>query len=392
MKTITVLGNYSGRNAGDAAILGGLVRDISARHEGVTLKVPTINSGFIRRAFANYNIKPISLLPWTLSIKILGLPTFWTTLHSDLVLVTDAILFERKLYNPLYNYLWTLSKVLPKAKKKNIPVILYNCSLGPVTSNQGRKCLKKVIKSAEVLVLRDMESLELLKTLDIRHTNIRMGADCALNAIPSSNAIFNEICKREKLFKSDRPVIGFNVNSYVDAYVRQNGKAFGRQRFVSIFAETVDRTIDELNVDVIFIETQHMDMGIANEVMAKIRNRDRIRLVSNVTYSYEDICAVLKRLELFVGMRTHSLILSTAMGVPAVGVMTYPKNRGYMKTIGQDECLIEFNNLTTDQFFDLISKTWSRRKEIRQILLPKVEAEKKKAQGSAAVLAPYLQN
>jgi len=392
MKTITVLGNFSGRNAGDAAILGGLVSDISSQFEDVQFKVPTIKPGFVRRAYVGYNVRPVSILPWTFSIKILGVPTFWTTLHADLVLVTDAILFDRKLYNPLYNYLWTLSQVLPMAKKRNIPVVLYNCSLGPIKTKQGRACLKRVVDSADILVLRDVESIDLLKTLNISHNNIHIGADCALNVEPSPDATFATISEQEQLFTHGRPLVGFNVNSYVDAYVRQNGQAFGRQRFISLFAETVDRTIDEFGVDVVFVETQHMDMHIASKVIAHIKNRHNIKLISNIKYSYQDICAVLKRLELFVGMRTHSLIFSTAMGIPAAGVITYPKNRAYMKTIGQENRLVDFEDFSVEQFFDVIAKTWQQRQEIRQTLQQKVTIEKKKAKNSAIILAPYLQS
>jgi len=178
----------------------------------------------------------------------------------------------------------------------------------------------------------------------------------------------------------------------VDAYVRQNGQAFGRQRFISLFAETVDRTIDEFGVDVVFVETQHMDMHIASKVIAHIKNRHNIKLISNIKYSYQDICAVLKRLELFVGMRTHSLIFSTAMGIPAAGVITYPKNRAYMKTIGQENRLVDFEDFSVEQFFDVIAKTWQQRQEIRQTLQQKVTIEKKKAKNSAIILAPYLQS
>ena len=390
MKKITVLGNFSGRNAGDAAILGCLVKDISEHFKDVVFHVPTINTGFVRKSLLDYNVKPVSLLPWNFCIKILGVPTFRTTLNSNLVLVTDAILFERKLYNPLYNYLWTLSKVLPRAKKKNIPVVLYNCSLGPIRSKRGRACLKKVIDSAEVLVLRDLESLELLKKLDISHANIHIGADCALNAVAVSDSKFSHIYRNEQLYSGDKPVVGFNVNSYVDAYVRENGQAFGRQRFINLFAETVDRTVEQLSVEVVFVETQHMDMGIANEVYEKIQHKDSVKLISNKKYSYEEICAILKRLELFVGMRTHSLILSTAMGIPAAGVVTYPKNRGYMKTVGLEDYLIDFSNMSTDNFFNLILRAWSQRKEMRKRFLPKIAAEKMKARNSAAILAPYL--
>ena len=64
MKKICVLGNFSGRNAGDAAILGGLLEDVSSRHPDTLFAVPTINPGFVRRAYARYRVKPVGLLPW----------------------------------------------------------------------------------------------------------------------------------------------------------------------------------------------------------------------------------------------------------------------------------------------------------------------------------------
>lgn len=96
MTKICVLGNFSGRNAGDAAILGGLLEDVSALHPDALFLVPTINTGFVRRAFPRYRVKPVSLMPWNMSLKILGVPVFTSTLGADLVLVTDAILFERR--------------------------------------------------------------------------------------------------------------------------------------------------------------------------------------------------------------------------------------------------------------------------------------------------------
>ena len=109
MKRINVLGNYSGRNAGDAAILGGLLQDIMAVQPDVRFTIPTINTRFVRETYAEFPVKPISLMPWTLSVKILGLPTLLGVLRADLILVTVAILFDRKLFNPLFNYLHTLS-------------------------------------------------------------------------------------------------------------------------------------------------------------------------------------------------------------------------------------------------------------------------------------------
>lgn len=390
MKKITVLGNFSGRNAGDAAILGCLLDDVTSAIQDVEFYIPTINTKFVRQSFSEYPVRPVSLMPWNLSAKILGVPVFRATLGADLVLVTDAILFDRKLFNPLFNYLWTLSHLLPRAKAKGIPVVLYNCSLGPITREAGKKALERVIASSELLILRDKESMRVLEKLDLRHDGIIEGADCALNSKPAAPERFREICNRENLFDGQRPVIGFNVNSYIDAFVRKDGRSFGREKLIELFAVTVEQMISKHDVDVIFIETQHMDLAIAQQVIERIRQKDRIRLVTNRVYSYRDICAVLQKLDMLVGMRTHSLILSSAMGTPPVGIVTYPKNRGYMQTIGLERNLIEFRDLSVEKFFTLISDAFVNRAHIRAQMLPHVQREQAKARQSAELLRRFL--
>jgi polysaccharide pyruvyl transferase WcaK-like protein len=389
IKRINILGNFSGRNAGDAAILGGLLEDVAALFPGAVFTIPTINTAFVKREYSGFNVKPISLLPWNLSLKILGLPVITSCLKADLILVTDAILFDRKLYNPLFNYLWTLSYVLPMAKKRNIPIILYNCSLGPVKRKNGQNCLRRVIQNSDVVILRDKESKELLQSFKIDHPQIYQGADCALNAEPVADQRFEEIRRKEKLDFLDHSTIGFNVNSYIDAFVRESGEKYGRERLIDVFAQTVDKVIDDLDVNVVFVETQHMDMSIATQVVNKIRNQDRIRMISNIRYSYREICSLLKRLDLFVGMRTHSLILSSGMGVVPVGIVTYPKNRGYMRTLNLEKNLIEFKDLTVETFASKIIQIYGQRREIRQQMLPAVAGEKAKAKASAQYLNQF---
>ncbi|MBN1464588.1 polysaccharide pyruvyl transferase family protein [candidate division KSB1 bacterium] len=390
MKKIAVIGNNSGRNAGDAAILGCLLTDIAARYKRVEFLVPTINPAFVRHSFEKFGVKPVSLLPWNGSVKIFGIPTLRTVLRSNLVLVTDAILFDRKLYNPLYNYLWTLSKILPMAKKRRIPIVLYNSSLGPVRTDAGKKALQWIVDCADALILRDQASVELLEKLNLTHPNIIEGADCALNAEASGEKRFEEVKRSERLFETGKSVIGFNVNSYVDAFVKGDGSAFGRDNLVELYAETVDRVIAALDVDVIFVETQHMDMGIASQVLQRVKTKERIRLVTNKKYSYQDICAILKRMELFVGMRTHSLILSSAMGVVPVGINTYPKNRGFMRTIGMQDNLIDFSDLSLEKYLELIVRSYENRDALKNKMVPLLVKEKAKARAAAHHLRSLL--
>lgn len=390
MKKICVLGNYSGRNAGDAAILGGLLEDLSALYPDAEYLIPTIKPSFIKRNFSRYNVLPVSLMPWNLSLKILGLPVFTSTLRSDLILVTDAILFDLKLLNPLHNYLFTLSYALPLARRKGVPVVLYNMSIGPVRTRRGARCLDLILRCADLIIVRDTDSEELVRGFGGYDGKLRIGADCALNVVPSGDARLEEIVRRESLFPGRRPAIGFNINSYLDVFVRGEREGIRREEFVRIMARVIDRAIGAFDANAVLVITQPMDLTIAGELMEAVSRRDRIRLVSNRDYSHGDIAKILTRLEMFVGMRTHSLILATAVGTPVAGIVAYPKNRGYLRSIGMGDQLIEFSDFTEDNLWRLVERTWRNRAGIRERLLPAIAREKAKARRSAELLRPYL--
>ena len=390
MKRICVIGNFSGRNAGDAAILGGLLEDVSRLYPDAEFDVPTINPGFVARQYAGYRVRPVPMLPWNLSVKILGLPIFRSVLRSDLVLVTDAILFDLHLFNPLFNYLSTMALVLPLARRRGIPVVLYNVSLGPVSTKVGIGCLRRVLDASSKVIVRDTESIEMLKRVGLERADLRIAADCALNTVPSDDARVAQIIRERDLVFDEQGVVTFNVNSYVDVFVRGQKKGIGLDEFVPLMAEAFDRTIESLNIRPLMVVTQPMDFTITNAVMSRMRQREKIRTVANPEYSYRDLTALFAKAEMHIGMRTHSLILATSVGTPVVGIIATPKNRGYMKSIRQDERMVEFKDLTADYLAEMIRKTWANRKAIREELLPIVAEEKRKARESAAELAPFL--
>jgi len=385
-----VLGNFSGRNAGDAAILGCLMKDIYELYPDVEFLVPTINPGFIKKSFGEYSVKPVSLLPWNLSLKIFGVPTFRAVLNSDLVLITDNILFDRKLFNPLFNYLSTISLIAPLARKKGIPTVLYNASLGPIKTTLGRYCLNQIIKNSDLVILRDIESERILKELEIKHRDIFIAADCALNIEPSSSTRVEEIIKKEGLFMNPTGTMGFNVNSYIDVYVRANSQGINMKNFVGIISRTVDRAIEELGVDVLFIITQIMDLKVAREVMSRVANKHRIKLISNENYSYRDLAGIMSKLDALIGMRTHSLILAASVGTPVAGIISYPKTTGFLKSIRQEKWMIEFANFSVDNLYLLVKSIWESRNIIRKEFESIITLEKEKAKRSAKELTRFL--
>jgi len=392
MKTVCVVGNFSGRNAGDAAILDGLLHSVYPLNQDVRFLVPTINKRFVEKTYNKFPVTAVSLMPWNLSFKIFGLPILTSILKSDLILLTDAILFDKDLLNPVHNYLFTMALVLPMAKRKNIPVVLYNVSLGPITSSLGGLCMTKVIESSDIVILRDpSESKPLLESLKLTPKEMHVGADCALNIHLPQKERIRQINETEGIFDVPGEYISFNVSTYLDVFVRGKKKGIGHERFIKIISETMDWITGSLKKKIVFVITQPMDLKIADLVLNALQNRKEVTLVSNKTYSHNEIAGILSQVEMHIGMRTHSLIFATSSCVPTIGIIATQKNRGYMRTIEQDDRMIEFgDSFTAENLKALILDTWNNRQVIREQLSSIVKREKGKASGGSKYLEKYL--
>lgn len=389
-KTITVLGNNSGRNAGDMAILGNLLYDVSREMPDAQFLVPTTNPPFLNRHFGHFNMKPVPLLPWFGALKNFGLPLLWSMLRGDVVLVTDNILFDRKFYNPVFNNLASISLVAPLCRKRGIPIVLYNASVGPIDFEVGKAALRRVLGACPLAITRDEQTADLVSSLGVTPADVMVHADCALNTSPPSDTRMKAIIKKERLFQNPKGTIGFNVNAYIDNW--SPGGTLSNQNFGQSIAGAIDMLIDKLGVDVMFTVTQVMDLKVTQACAGFIRNRDKIRIVSNVDYTYQEIAALLGKVEVHAGLRTHTLIFCAAMNTPMVCIKSYPKSTGFMHTIGQGDWSIGFEDLTSENLYDIVMRAWERREQTGRELLPIADAEKQKARGSAKILADFLGN
>lgn len=388
MKRITVLGNNSGRNAGDNAILGNLLRDVSAELSEVEFLIPTTNPDFIRRHFGQFKVRPMGLLPWNGCIKNLGWPLYRAMTATDLVLICDNILFDRKFYNPLFNYLFSIALFAPASKKRGIPLVLYNASVGPVDTPAGRSALRKVLDATRLAVIRDPNTKELLDSLGLGGPEPLVHADCALNTTVPARGRMDEIIAREGLFTNPRGSIGFNVNAYIDNWSK--GGIFTREEFCASIAGAADQVMADLGVDVVFFVTQVMDVKITRECVDRIVQQDRVKIITNLDYSYEEITGLLERVALHSGLRTHTLIFCAAVGTPMIGIVSYPKSAGFLRTVGQEDWLIPFADLSADHLAGMIRKAWSLRAETRKRLEQAASLEKAKARRTAFLLKSFF--
>lgn len=389
MKRITVLGNFSGRNAGDNAILGNLLRDLSGNYPDLQFLVPTLNAAYVRRAFSRYPVRALGLMPWNGALKIFGLPTAYSMLSADAVLITDNLLFDHRYFNPLFNYLCTISLLAPLCRRRGIPVVPYNASLGPIRTPRGRRAMQRVVDAMPAAILRDAGSCRLLEGFGPGGPEIILGADCALNTEPPPAPRIDEMLREIGVAGRGRPLLGFNVNSYIDAWQKKSD-GFGRERFVKLVASAVDRLIRELDVDVVFFVTQVMDGRISGEVIDAVQQRDRVFRAENPTYDFEELAGILSRVELLVGMRTHSLILACSVETPIVNLNAYPKSKHFIDTVGMGGWSLEIDDLSEEALCDITRRAWAERERTRATLAAEVPREKAKSLASIEVVGRLL--
>jgi len=217
LKAITLLGSSSGRNAGDAALIAAIMDGVDARcGERLLYEIPTIRPAYIRDHYP-HRVRPVGMLPWNFSVKMLGLPTLRSVRRTDLTVIFDAILFDRALYNPLFNFMSTLRLILPWAKRRGRRLACYNVGVGPVRTAAGRRMLRTLADLMDFITVRDQESLDILRDVGARNPRIVIGADAAVNAPAADDARVTAILRKAG-FEPGEPALGINVNIYVDTW------------------------------------------------------------------------------------------------------------------------------------------------------------------------------
>ena len=381
-RRLCILGSNSGRNAGDAAILASIVDNFCKINSNLSFEVPTTNCRYIRDSFPDKDVRPVSIMPWTGSVRLLGISTLLSILRSNAVLITDGIIFDIKLFNPLFYFLILLSFIIPFAKLCGKKVICFCVGIGPLDTKAGRALARMVCDMSDAVMVREQSSYDLLVDIGVRKELLEIYADAAFINTPSSDKKTNEILS-EMGISTSKDIVGINVNTYIDLWLRKT-ESLDREKFTAEFALAVDTVIEKLGVQVVFTLTQVMDIRIADEIRAKVKNKSMVFVISNKYLTNHDIMGVMGKMQLFVGMRLHSLILSSAMYVPVLGLAYAPKVRHFMKMLGMEDSIFELDGISGESLASAIIAVYDKRAKYREKMTPVIDEVKQKAQAAFA--------
>jgi len=392
VKTVCLLGSSSGRNAGDAALIGAIMKDLDEVLEGpLRYEVPTTNPKYLRTYYTDHDVTPIPIMPWNASIRILGLTTWWSIQRADIVLIFDAILFDRSLLNPLFNFMSPLYLMLPRARKKGIKMGMYDVGVGPVSTKLGKRMLRKLVDQMDFVSVRDAGSLDVLEEAGAHHERIIPAADAAINS-PASNDTAVESQLRAQGVELPETFIAVNVNPYLDSWADSKSKGIDRSTFLDTYAEALKKVWENTKVPYLIVCTQHMDVDISNELVSRLKPEMMVGVFSNRYCGHQDIKAALGKASLTIGMRLHSIILSAAMMVPVVGLAYQPKVKFFLETNGLGQYCLPFDDYSTGNLTEIIMRAWENRAQMKEHLERQVPKLQSDARISASIVQQLLED
>ena len=350
-------------------------------------EIPTIKPGFVRDNYST-RTRPIGILPWNLSVKMLGVPTYRSIMRTDLTVIFDAVLFDRSLYNPLFNFLSTLYLLLPLAKRRGKKLACYNVGVGPVETEAGRRMLKKVADLMDFITTRDRASYDILMDSGVTNPSVAVAADAALNAEACEGDRSVALLRKLDL-RPDEEFLALNVNCYLGTWSGAENRNMGKAEFVDTYVNALNRVLEQIKVPVLVVATQHLDVPLSREVVSRLKSPERVRFISNVEHSHYEIKGVLSRASLLFAMRLHSMILASSGLTPVAGLAYQPKIHHYFEVLGMPEYSLDFSGFSVDGVADHVLRAWKNRRDLKRQLeerMPGLQATSAAAAGLVACM------
>ncbi|HYF93308.1 MAG TPA: polysaccharide pyruvyl transferase CsaB [Symbiobacteriaceae bacterium] len=308
MAEILVSGYYGFHNAGDEAILAGMIRAVRDLEPECRFSVI---SGTAAQTRSLHGVQAISRGDFKKIWRSVG--------RADLFVSGGGSLLQDITSSRSLTYYLSL---VTMAKLRLRPVMFYAQGAGPVTRAFSRALIPAIVNGVDLITTRDAESAATFRHLGVFRPSITVTADPALAlgpADPERGAALLAAAGADL----DRPVIGVSVRPW----------SFWQEPVEPGLARALDQLARESGAQVVFIPMMRkQDTEAAAKVAALMETRATL---ASGEYRYDEVQAMIARCDLLIGMRYHALVFAAMNAVPLVGLSYDPKNEAFLQQIGE---------------------------------------------------------
>lgn len=325
-----ISGYYGFRNNGDDALLLALTDDIKKEYKDARM---VVLSNRPKETTQIYRIDAVHRLNL---MKIAHI--FKNT--KVLIFGGGSLLQDETSSKSLWYYL----SVIKLAKKCGTKVMQFANGFGPVSRKHNKKITASVINNCvDAITVRDKASMDMMKEIGI-NKKIQLTADPAMLLESASD---KEVSKL--LSKMNIP-----VDDYITVAVREWKK--NAPDFKSEVAEALKKFSKENNLNVLFIPMQNPhDLKISQDIKELVGDN---AYVLDCAISIGETIGVVKKSQLNLAMRLHSIIYSVAQGVRTVALRYDPKIDGFMDYVGLD-CICDVESISSEELYENLKKSYN---------------------------------
>lgn len=290
----------------------------------------TINKSLINRAEKDAYEKYLRVLK-----NPTILPNYNDFLNVDLFILAGGGYFNDGWVDNIYSHVVELFI----ANKLGIKSLVIGQSIGPFQTKEIQDIAMLGLKSANIVSVRDIESLEELESSGISPVLI---PDTALSETEFSFA--------------KKPVITL---------------VFGGMGLKNMQIAQISNSIEKickkesLSVTIVLSRLWVDDLWVSYKVYnALIKKNDNVKLL--VPKSYNELQEVLGSSKIVISQNLHGLILAWRAGVPSISLNAGRKFKTFMNQSGQNNLLLPVDKLTEIKLTNLISSTISDNAELSE--------------------------
>jgi len=223
-------------------------------------------------------------------------------------------------------------------------------SVGEIWRDDTKEAIPKILNQVQLIAVRDETSKNKLEELGVKQ-EIHVIGDLALHAVPCEPG--------ETKNTLDQPIqVGVSVRHLVGRGKSVDPKIY--ERILEEIVKATDLLVDNFQATIHFLpfrtskNAYHAtdDDYVASLEALRFSRYNSQAVLHRYFDSAQDFVSQVQKFDLVIGMRLHSLILSSAAGTPVVGIAYDTKVSSFMGEIQQSDKCILLNKVTAEAIFN----------------------------------------
>jgi len=235
---------------------------------------------------------------------------------------------------------------------------------GPLAQGAGLWLARRIVNRVSVFIVRDPGSHALLASLGSAASLIQASDGIFLDGFDEESAGAREN-QRSALRRPGRPLVGINVRlwfhfssgwvPYQFAKKRYRARAAPHMaRVLDGFAKTITALRRRYHARIVLlsmyepaVEPWEDDLALLRALKERFSGDDEV-MVLDEDFSIPEFYALVRGLDLVIGMRLHSTLVAIRAGVPALHVSYTAKGRDIFRALGLGDLAVEVEDFMDD--------------------------------------------